>query len=335
MIPNQWYVVLDSSQVKDMPVGTTRMGEKLVFWRDANGTVNCLRDQCVHRSVELSIGKVLGNGTLQCPFHGFEYDGSGRVTVIPANGRNTPVPQRFRVHAYPTYEAHDLIWIWWGAEPPQDVAPPRFFDDLDQSFSYGQILDPWPVHYSRAIENQLDVAHLPFVHHNTIGRGNRTLVDGPVVEWVDDDRFFFYVYNRVDDGRPPRRPKEISPDPRRDFRLGFLFPNLWQNYLSADNRVVAAFVPVDDENTQMIVRFYQRAVRLPGLRELVNRLSIPFNRYILHQDRRVVITQPQASWLKIGEPLIQADGPIIAYRRRRQQLIDGAAVSGSAPAPGQ
>jgi hypothetical protein len=25
------------------------------------------------------------------------------------------------------------------------------------------------------IENQLDVAHLPFVHHNTIGRGNRTL----------------------------------------------------------------------------------------------------------------------------------------------------------------
>jgi hypothetical protein len=35
------------------------------------------------------------------------------------------------------------------------------------------------------------------------GRGNRTLVDGPVVEWVGDDQFFFYVYNRVDDGMPP------------------------------------------------------------------------------------------------------------------------------------
>jgi phenylpropionate dioxygenase-like ring-hydroxylating dioxygenase large terminal subunit len=327
MIPNQWYVVLDSSQVKNRPVGATRMGEKLVFWRDAKGKVNCLRDRCVHRGVELSIGKVLENGTLQCPFHGFEYDGSGRVTVIPANGRGTPVPQRFRVPAYPTYEAHDLIWIWWGQDPPGDLAPPRFFDDLDPSFSYGQIIDPWPVHYSRAVENQLDVAHLPFVHHNTIGRGGRTLVDGPVVQWVDEDRFVFYVYNRIDDGTPPRRPKEIKPDPRRDFRLGFIFPNLWQNYISPDARVMAAFVPVDDENTQMIVRFYQRSVRVPVLKELVNWLSLPFNRIILRQDRRVVITEPRASSLKIGEPLIQADGPIIAYRRRRQQLIDEAAGS--------
>ncbi len=30
MIPNQWYVVMDSSQVKRQPVGVTRMGEKLI-----------------------------------------------------------------------------------------------------------------------------------------------------------------------------------------------------------------------------------------------------------------------------------------------------------------
>ena len=28
-------------------------------------------------------------------------------------------------------------------------------------------------HYSRAIENQLDTVHVPFIHHNTIGRGGR------------------------------------------------------------------------------------------------------------------------------------------------------------------
>jgi hypothetical protein len=28
---NQWYVVMDSDQVKARPVGVTRMGEKLVF----------------------------------------------------------------------------------------------------------------------------------------------------------------------------------------------------------------------------------------------------------------------------------------------------------------
>lgn len=56
MIPNQWYVVLDSSQVKDRPVGVTRLGEKLVFWRDSTGQVSCFRDRCVHRGVELSEG---------------------------------------------------------------------------------------------------------------------------------------------------------------------------------------------------------------------------------------------------------------------------------------
>ena len=92
MIPNQWYVVLGSNQVKGKPVGVTRMGEKLVFWRDDTGRLSCLRDRCVHRGVQLSKGRVVSNGRLQCPFHGFEYDTTGRVQKIPANGQNAPVP---------------------------------------------------------------------------------------------------------------------------------------------------------------------------------------------------------------------------------------------------
>ena len=325
MIPNQWYVVLDSSQVGDLPVGVTRMGEKLVFWRDRARRVSCLRDRCVHRGAALSKGSVLDTGRLQCPFHGFEYDASGKVTRIPANGKNTPVPDRFHVQRYPTHEAHGFIWIWWGENPPEDLVPPPFFQDLDESFSYGRAYDPWDAHYSRVIENQLDVVHLPFVHHNTIGRGNRTLVDGPVVEWLDENRFVFYVYNRVDDGRPPCKPEEITPDPVRDFKLGFIFPNLWQNYISPDARVMAAFVPVDDAHTVLYLRFYQRFVRLPILRDLVNGLAMPFNLRIAHQDRRVVVTQePKASGLTIGETLIQGDRPIVEYRRRRQELLEEA-----------
>ena len=323
MIPNQWYVVMDSSQVQDQPVGVTRVGEKLVFWRDDTGKVSCLRDRCVHRGVQLSKGQVLKNGHLQCPFHGFEYDTTGRVTCIPANGKNTPVPERFKLHNYPAHEAHGLIWIWWGERPPEDLEPPRFFDDIDESFSYGKVYDPWDAHYSRVIENQLDVVHLPFVHHNTIGRGNRTLVDGPVVEWVDDGKFMFYVYNRVDDGTPPRRPEEITPNPARDFRLAFIFPNLWQNYIGENARIVAAFVPVDEAHTILYLRFYQKFVRTPLLRDVVNWLSMPFNLRIAHQDRRVVVTQqPKPSGLKIGEQLIQGDRPIVEYRRRRQELIE-------------
>ena len=49
---------------------------------------------------------------------------------------------------------------------------PDVFDLLtDSSFAYDHTEDFWNVHYSRVIENQLDVSHLAFVHRTTIGRG--------------------------------------------------------------------------------------------------------------------------------------------------------------------
>lgn len=330
MIPNQWYVLMESKQVKDKPVGVTRMGEKLVFWRDGTGKISCLRDKCPHRGVELSKGQVV-HGNLQCPFHGFEYDPSGRCVLIPANGRNTPVPKAIRAHSYPTYEAHGFIWVWWGESPPENLQPPRFFDNVGREFSYATIYDPWATHYSRVIENQLDVMHLPFIHKATIGRSVGPVVDGPGIEWAADDMFRIYLFNRQDDGTLPRKPGEVPvPHPTKDFRLEFIFPNLWQNYLGEQARVVAAFVPVDEGHTLLYLRFYQKFLPVPVLRDLVNWAAMPFNLRIAHEDRRVVEThQPQPSGLRIGEKMIQGDRPIVEYRRRREELIEAARRAGA------
>lgn len=322
MIPHQWYVVLTSKEVRRKPVGVTRFGEKMVFWRDEAGHVSCLLDRCPHRGVELSKGKVVGDH-LQCPFHGFEYDTSGLAMLIPANGRNGRLPKALRVAGYPTHEAHGFIWIWWGEDPPADLAPPKFFDDLDANFTSATIQQRWDTHYSRVIENQLDVMHLPFLHHNTIGKGNRTVVDGPGLEWVGDDEFRIYVFNRHDDGTQPLKPNQVRVPPANGIRIDFIFPNLWQNRLGEDVRIVAAFVPVDSGFTLLYLRFYQRFLRLPVLRSIVTWAAMPMNWFIAHQDRRVVIThQPQSSGLRIGEVLVQGDLPIVEYRRRRQQLLD-------------
>jgi len=323
MIRNQWYAILDSREVRSgKPVGVTRMGEKLVAWRDSGGKVTVMADRCPHRGVALSVGAVHGD-CIWCPFHGFEYDASGRCTVIPANGRNAPVPKAFKVQTYPAHEAHGFIFIYWG-EADGDVALPRWFEDLDDSFSYGSSRDPWPTHYSRVIENQLDVPHVPIVHHNTIGRGGRTVMDGPWVEWQDPDRFFVRTAMRPEDGVPARSAKEMAP-PDKPFHLEFIFPNLWQNWISDKVRVVAAFAPVDEENTMLYLRFYQNFMRTPGVRSFINGSAMIFNTIVAHQDRRVVQTQrPRRSDLKIGEKLIPGDSPVIAYRRRRQELIDAA-----------
>lgn len=320
MIRNQWYVVLESKEVRKKPVGVTRMGEKLVFWRNEAGNIHCAVDRCPHRGVALSIGK-LENDHLQCPFHGFEYDEGGHCVHIPANGRGGRIPKSLQLKHYPTYEDHDFIWIWWGDSPPEDLQPPIFFDNLDDTFIYGSKPDHWKAHYSRVIENQLDVVHLPFVHHNTIGRGNNTVVDGPVVHWEDETKMLVYVFNRVDDGTPPRKPNELTQKDASSVHLELIMPNLWQNYISEDVRVLAAFTPVDEENTILYLRFYQQFLRLPVLGQLMAQLAMPSNVYIAHQDRRVVVThQPQASSMKLGEKLIQGDLPIIEYRRKRANL---------------
>jgi phenylpropionate dioxygenase-like ring-hydroxylating dioxygenase large terminal subunit len=318
LIRDQWYAVLESVEVpRGKPVGVTRLGEKLVFWRDADGSVVCMKDRCCHRGAALSLGEFCG-GHLACPFHGFQYDKSGRVVRIPANGINTPVPDRYHVSTYPAAEVGGLVFIWRG-EAKQDLPPVPFFEEL-LDFSYDTMKDPWPVHYSRAVENQLDVVHLPFVHYNTIGRGGRMLVNGPAVVW-EGDRMTFYVDNQSDDGKTvPKKPEEIT-NLGELFHLKFQMPNMWQNMISDKVRIFAAFVPVDEENTLVYLRFYQRFMRTPGIRRIVNKMGNRFNRVVLHQDRDVVITQqPVRSDLKMDENLIQGDRPIVEYRKRREAL---------------
>jgi phenylpropionate dioxygenase-like ring-hydroxylating dioxygenase large terminal subunit len=144
------------------------------------------------------------------------------------------------------------------------------------------------------------------------------------VEWIADDMLFLYVYNRIDDGMPTIKPEEVPiPAPYSDFKIEFILPNLWQNHISDKARILVAFVPVDQENTILYLRSYQKYIRLPLFRQLVNILSMPLNLVILNQDRRVVTTQqPKVSALRMGERLIQADRPIIEYRRKRQELMD-------------
>ena len=61
MIKNQWYGVLDSKEMKsNKPIGITRLGKKLVFWRSEDGKVNCIFDKCCHRGASLSTGKEIG-----------------------------------------------------------------------------------------------------------------------------------------------------------------------------------------------------------------------------------------------------------------------------------
>jgi phenylpropionate dioxygenase-like ring-hydroxylating dioxygenase large terminal subunit len=326
MIPNQWYAILESNEVKrGRPIGVTRMGEKMVAWRDSRGQVTVMSDLCPHRGVALSVGKLVGD-CIQCPFHGFEYDTSGDCTLVPANGKNSQPTKALHVKTYPTREAHDIIYLWWGEPRPDESYPPLPWFDNINGMVYSTIRSRWTNHYARAIENQLDVVRLPYVHHNTIGRGNNTLVNGPYSKDIKiapgSYRLDLWVYNETDHGQKPRKPSEM-PEPARRPLIQFYFPNLWQNWLSDSFLVFLIFAPIDDENTMMYLRLYHN-VRFPIARQLTEWIGGIGNLFILNQDKRVVITQrPPRPDLGLGEILIPGDHPIILYRKRRRDLIEG------------
>ncbi len=99
-----------------------------------------------------------------------------------------------------------------------------------------------------------------------------------------------------------------------------MIPNQWY-ILMESKQVRDRPVGVTRMGEKMVLRFYQKFLRVPLLGDLVTWLAMPFNRLIAHQDRRVVEThQPQPSGLRIGERLIQGDRPIVEYRRREQLL---------------
>ncbi len=176
----------------------------------------------------LSAGKLAGD-CIQWPFHGFEFDSTGHFTLIPANGRNAEVPKVFITRVYPARELHDYIYIWWG-EPREGYPPLPDFDYMrDPNLVYTSTTDLWNSHYSRAIENQLDVIHLPFVHHNTIGRGGKTVVQGP--RYKGDgftgahDLISVWFDNETEQGQVPHKPDEMHPSNKHP-QIQFLFHNI-------------------------------------------------------------------------------------------------------------
>ena len=302
MVREHWYIILRTSEVRRRPLGIERLGRRLVAWRDNGGRVRITEDRCPHRSAALSAGWV-EDGEITCPFHGFRFTGEGTCTRIPSNG-DRPVPRAYDVRSYATREAHGYVWMWWGDADARDEAslpPLPWHPELDApGWRCATFTSEWPVHWSRCVENQLDMAHLAFVHHNTIGSG----VSEAVTVRADVDETRIRGSSDRDDGA------------YFELRL----PNTWLLHISPMLHVQMAFVPISGDRTKQYLRTYQRFVPLPGVGELVAEVSSLFNRVVLAQDRRVVLSQrPIESALISDEKLVQADAPIAAFRRWRHR----------------
>lgn len=318
MINNQWYAIASSDLLKPGKLtGLRRFGKNLVLYRNQAGKLGCVTDLCAHRGASLSKGCV-SDGNIKCPFHGIEYDTSGKCVYIPSEGRASEADfSRFNLKSYETREIGGIVFVWYGDGKP--AHEPDCFDVItDSAYVYDEITDRWGVHYSRVIENQLDVSHLAFVHRTTIGRGNKCLCNGPKVVWLDDNTMQTSANNETDNGQTPKPASECVI---KSTNLTFKFPNMWLNHITDKIMVLAYFIPVDDENSIIALRFYNKITKIRLINKIIAWFGSRANKIIERQDKRIVITQlPKASSLRMGENLVAADMPIIEYRQKREEL---------------
>lgn len=164
---NVWTAAASSRRLRrDRPLSLTIAGERVVFFREAEGRARALLDACPHRGVALSLGQVK-DGCLRCPFHGWTFNGDGRVCHIPYN----PDAKREGLAAvsFPVEEHTGVLWLFTGTTAASPLSLPPALRRTDLHHSVTEY--PWKTHWTRVRENGLDSAHLPTVHGKSIGRG--------------------------------------------------------------------------------------------------------------------------------------------------------------------
>ena len=165
MFINFWYCAVVSKDLTDAPVRVRMLGQQFVVFRDTAGTAHCLHDVCVHRGASLAGGKVKDD-CIQCPYHGWLYNGEGACTHMPTlAGTDGKIPARARVDSYPVAEKYGLIFVFLGDIPEADRPPMLKVNEWEKE-GWDQTIQQWTLDYPylRAVENAMDVFHNDLVH---------------------------------------------------------------------------------------------------------------------------------------------------------------------------
>ena len=196
-----WYIAAAARELRRRPIRREVEGETLVLFRDASGIPHALTDACAHRGMALSGGKVVGD-CVQCPYHGWQYDGQARVTHVPALCAEDDLPQPKTVRSFPTAEQDEQIWVWIGADEPSQP-PPTFphYGEAGWRTFFMQTRFAAPV--DACLENFLDVPHTLLVHPGLF-RGEQTKPTRAIIRRRTDGVEAEFINEQPLEGLGPR-----------------------------------------------------------------------------------------------------------------------------------
>ena len=287
-----WYAVARVSSLgKKKPLGLERLGHRLVLWRDASGAARCADAACPHRGADLGLGRIQ-EGELECPYHGFRFDGRGACLLMPCEGREAKPSRALCLRLHPVREAHGFLWAYLGGAAQEPLPELPWIPGAPEPAPHSASLETvWNARFSRVMEGMMDLHHFPFAHRRYAPTAYTRLepyevrVEGGIIRTTGWLR------------------KESSPSGsgfRFDIHAGY--PGVLHLSLSSRLQGVVVCTPVDSEHTWIAARYQQSYLRLPGLVWLLSRLSLAFEFQLIQPDdyRMVRHSLPRSGSLEHG-----------------------------------
>lgn len=307
-----------AAELADTPLRLEGLGLHFVAFRDAAGTAHVLSDTCIHRGGSLSKGWVEGDHIV-CPYHGWQYAGSGRCAKIPSIQKGNP-PGRAKVDSYPVDERYGIVFAFLG-DLPEGERPPIY--DIPEvtvdgwRASLPSVMDV-NCYYERSVENGLDPYHNEFVHASQgLPVPNP---DTAVFEDIPWGTKFMIGYGELQ--AKPADTKELRSDPD-ELRAGSWYygPNALITdiqFTATTSFIQYAFeMPLDENRTRIYLVNLRNCMLEPELDQKV----VEINRRVALEDVAILehlwpLRTPDTN---NKELLTEGDEMVLRYRRHLKE----------------
>src|SRR5437868_6492894 len=143
------------------PIRFRILGEDLVAFRDTNGKVGFIQNNCPHRGASLFFGRNEEAG-LRCVYHGWKFDVDGNCIDMPNEPAESDFKNKVKAVAYPTQERMGIVWAYLGPR----TTPPSL-PDLEANTLEGATATAFQLecNWLQILEGDIDTTHVGFLHY--------------------------------------------------------------------------------------------------------------------------------------------------------------------------
>ncbi|AJQ97804.1 Rieske 2Fe-2S domain-containing protein [Gynuella sunshinyii] len=277
-----WTAVIAAKTLKRKPLSIHFQQQPVVLFR-SDDRVAALLDRCPHRGAQLSTGKICGT-SLQCPYHGWQFDISGHQTGFPGVPATGKCPA-FSVKAFEAMEEGGLIWL--REQVPGADSAKRFLPEVHHSHTCFTVTTSINAKLVDVAENFLDALHTHLIHPGIVRSRNRQRHACDVsVTQVEDGYQALYVETKQQSGLVSR----LFGQHIRHSIGRIRHPGIVEIEYHSDNGIELSVVIYLRQETeqccQLIVRNYFRRRMIPGW--LQQAVLAPFLYLTLKQDKHIL-----------------------------------------------